>query len=143
MFHEAISSGRALARFREIILLQGGEPRVTENYGLFPQAKHRGDVAARCSGYIQSMETQQIGLALCVIGAGRETVDSEIDPAVGIRFHKKICDRVEPGESLCTVYYNDERRCREAAQRLADSYAYSATPPERPAMVKLTIRGDV
>jgi thymidine phosphorylase len=139
MFRAAIASGRALERFRDVIGLQGGDPRVTEDYSLLPQARHSVELPAPSAGFVQSMDTQKIGLALCILGAGRETVDSEIDPGVGIRFHKKIGDRIDAGDSLCTIYYNDNRRYREARDQLAESYGYSARPVERPLLVKKTI----
>ncbi len=42
-----------------------------------------------------------------LLGAGRARVDSNIDPAVGVILHKKVGDRVEVGEPLCTVLVNE------------------------------------
>ena len=142
MFRAAIASGRALDRFRDIIRLQGGDPGVTEDYSVLPQARNRAELPAASSGFIKSMDTQQIGLALCVLGAGRETVDSVIDPAVGIKIHKKIGDPIDAGESLCTIYYNDDQRFEDAREKLAESYGYSPSPVERPVLVKKIISRD-
>jgi thymidine phosphorylase len=43
-----------------------------------------------------------------LLGAGRARVDSVIDPAVGVILHKKMGDRVDAGEPLCTVLMNDD-----------------------------------
>jgi pyrimidine-nucleoside phosphorylase len=139
IYRKAIESGKALEKFREVIGLQGGDPRVVEDYGALPTAKHRAEVSSATAGFVGAMETEKIGLALCVLGAGRETVDSVIDPAVGVRFHKKIGDAVAAGEALCTVYYNDEERCREARRRLLESYVIAREPAPRPLLVKKTI----
>ncbi len=85
------------------------------------------------------MNTEKIGLALCVLGAGRETVESVIDPAVGVRFHKKIGDSVAEGEPLCTIYYNDDERFREAQRRIAEAYLLAESRVERPALIKKVI----
>jgi pyrimidine-nucleoside phosphorylase len=49
-----------------------------------------------------------------LLGAGRETVDSRIDPAVGLVLHKKVGDPVLAGEPLMTVHVNDRARLDEA-----------------------------
>jgi pyrimidine-nucleoside phosphorylase len=85
------------------------------------------------------METQEIGIAMCVLGAGRDRVDSVIDPAVGMRVHKRIGNAVERGEPLCTLFYNDEGRLREARRLLLDSFSFSATRPEPPPLIKKII----
>jgi thymidine phosphorylase len=82
------------------------------------------------------MDTEKIGIAMSVLGAGRETVDSVIDPAVGMRVQKKIGDPVYAGEPLVTVYYNDASRYEEARRLLAESYDFSDEPAERPALIR-------
>ena len=52
-----------------------------------------------------------------LLGAGRARVDSTIDPAVGVILHKKVGDRVEAGEPLCTLLVNDERGARRRPWR--------------------------
>lgn len=139
LYRETISSGKALDKLREIIGLQGGDPRAIDDYSVLPAARYSAPLAAPAGGYVQSMDTEKIGLALCVLGAGREAVDSVIDPAVGIRFHKKIGAAVSLEEPLCTIYFNDEERCREARRRLLESYIIAPEPGERPVLVKRTL----
>jgi pyrimidine-nucleoside phosphorylase len=140
LYRKTIASGEALAKFREIIQAHGGDPSVVEDYRKLPQARHQESLPSAASGYIQSMETQKIGIAMCVLGAGRERVDSVIDPAVGMRMHKRIGDPVERGEPLCTLFYNDEGRLREARRLLLESFSFSTTRPEPPALVKKIIQ---
>ena len=99
-------------------------------------------LASPAGGFVGAMDTEKIGLALCVLGAGRERVDSAIDPAVGLRFHKKVGDPVAAGDPLCTIYYNDDQRCAEAGRRIVEAYSFSAGPVERPVLIKKTIHGD-
>ena len=56
------------------------------------------------SGYIVSMDTEKCGIASALLGAGRETKESEIDYSAGIILHKKTGDYVEKGQSLATFY---------------------------------------
>ncbi len=139
IYRRTVASGRALAKFREVVALQGGDPRVVEDYSVLPAAKQSAPLASPRSGCVQSMDTEEIGLALCVLGAGRETVDSLIDPAVGVRFHKKIGDEVAEGEPLCTISYNEEERHVEARRRIVESYVIGSAPLDCPRLIKKTI----
>lgn len=136
LYREAIASGRALEKFREIVRFQGGDVAAVDDYSLLPRARYDAPLASPAGGFIRSMDTEKIGIAMSVLGAGREAVDSAIDPAVGMRVQKKIGDHVEAGEPLATVYYNDERRYQEARRRLIESYAFSDKPPQRPSLIK-------
>jgi len=140
LYRKTIASGEALAKFREIIQAHGGDPSVVEDYRKLPKARNQESLPSAASGFIQSMETQKIGIAMCVLGAGRERVDSVIDPAVGMRMHKRIGDPVERGEPLCTLFYNDEGRLREARRLLLESFSFSTTRPKPPALVKKIIQ---
>ncbi len=142
LYRSVISSGEALDRFREIIELQGGDARVTDDPGRLPQSKYKAVVPATASCYIGSMDTEKIGVALCVLGAGREKVGSAIDHAVGVRFNKKVGDRVEAGEPLCVIYYNDEQRYEEARRGLLEAYRFSEEPAPRPTLIQKCILED-
>jgi len=139
LYREMISSGRALDKLREVILLQGGDARIIDEYSLLPQARHQEPLASPRSGYISAIDTEMVGLAMCLLGAGRETVESVIDPAVGMQAHRKIGDFVAAGEPLCTLYYNDEHRHQEARRRITEAYSFSPAPVERPLLLKKTI----
>jgi pyrimidine-nucleoside phosphorylase len=136
---KSLASGAALARFREIIRAHGGTPEVIDDYSLLPAARQSEPLVSPEAGYIEAMDTERIGIAMCVLGAGRERVDSVIDPAVGMRLHKKLGSRVEKGEPLGTLYFNDEARYREACRLLLESYRFSEMQPELPVLIKAVI----
>jgi pyrimidine-nucleoside phosphorylase len=140
IYRSKISSGEALAKFRDIIRFQDGDPSIVEDYDRLPKARYRDPLTSPSSGFVCAIDTQKAGIAMCVLGAGRENVDSPIDPAVGMRVHKKIGDPVRKGEPLCTLYYNDETRLKEARRLLLESYAFSAEQPERPPLIRKVIQ---
>jgi thymidine phosphorylase len=127
---EALASGAGLRRFQQVIERQGGDPRVCDDPGLLPQARERVDVRARAEGRVASIGCRATGHAAMLLGAGRETVDSRVDPAVGIVFHKKVGDRVMAGEPVCTLHVNDRSRLEQAQQMLAEAIRVA---PEAPA----------
>lgn len=122
---QAIQSGQALAKFKELLEIQGGNSQVVEDSDLLPQAKYQIDLPALESGYISSMVADKIGQASMVLGAGRKKLDDQINPAVGLILYKKIGDPVEKGEPLLTIH-SDQVRVEEVKALLYDSIRISS-----------------
>lgn len=104
----AIEDGSALEKFQKVVEAQGGDPRAIDDLSLLPKPKNGHDLPSRESGYVHSLEARPIGVATMILGAGRARVDSIINPAVGVILRKKLGDRVEAGEPLCTIFSDDE-----------------------------------
>ena len=136
---QLISSGRALERFRQMVELQGGDPRVIDDYKRLPQARHTLEVKSVQAGCIASMQCEQIGTACVILGGGREEKEDSVDPAVGIVLHKKVGDRVSAGEPLATIYYNVEDRAVRAKQRIESSIEFSDVAPVKRPLVHQVI----
>jgi pyrimidine-nucleoside phosphorylase len=116
-----LSSGDALEKFRQMIELQGGDARVIDDAKRLPQAQHTMQVVSANSGYLVSMQCEQIGTACVILGGGRERKEDSVDPAVGIVLHKKVGDPVAAGEPLATIYYNAEARAQRARHLIEQS----------------------
>src|SRR5580704_1807968 len=135
---QLISSGNALGRFAQMIELQGGDPRVIDDAKRLPQAQHTLQVASAKSGFITSMQCEQIGTACVILGGGRERKEDSVDPAVGIALHKKVGDRVSGGEPLATIHYNSDAKAQRACQLIEQSCEIGAAPPAaRPLIHKI------
>ncbi len=93
---------------------QGGDPAVCEDAGRLPRARATVEIRSEARGHVTRIACAAIGHAAMVLGAGRETVDSAIDPAVGILLHKKVGDAVSAGEPLATLHVNDPGRLEDA-----------------------------
>jgi pyrimidine-nucleoside phosphorylase len=124
-----ISSGKALERFRQMIALQGGDPRVIDDPKRLPQAQHTTQTVSARAGYVSSMQCEQIGTACVILGGGREKKEDSVDPAVGIVLHKKVGDKVEAGEPLATIYYNAEAKAQHARRLIEQSCEITDAPP--------------
>jgi len=130
---DALASGAGLRKLQEIIELQGGDPRVCDDYSLLPRARETVDLKAEVDGRVTRIGCRAAGQAAMLLGAGRETVDSRIDPAVGIVFHKKVGDLVIPGEPLLTLHVNDRSRLDEALALLRGTiHLGPESPPAMP-----------
>lgn len=135
-----LNNGRGLAKFREMVTQQGGNPAVVDNPDMLPRAKYREEIAAPRDGFIEMAHALEIGLCGVALGAGRENVDSVIDMAVGFTVNKKIGDPVRTGESLITVHYNDREKMEFIRERLVNSYRIGLKPVKKPPMIHKVIK---
>ncbi len=126
---EMISSGRALAKFCEVIRLQGGDASVVDDTRRLPQARHKTEVRSPGTGFVARIECRQVGVASVALGGGRERKEDSIDPAVGLVVHRKIGDAVASDEPLCTLHYNSDARLDEARRLIEQSYSIEPRAP--------------
>lgn len=117
---EAIKSGQALEKMKTFIAAQGGDPEVVDHPDRLPQAKYTFEVTADQSGYIETMNANEIGVAAMMLGAGHATKESELDLAVGLVLHKKIGDQVQAGDNLATIYA-DTQDIQEVATKIEEN----------------------
>ena len=124
-----IATGRAKEKFKQGIRLQGGDDRVIDEPDRLVTGRSNVDVASPASGYISGTDCERFGIALAMLGGGREKKEDAIDHAVGLQFHKRIGDRVEKGEPLATIRYNADARLAEAKTLIAQNYFIAQEPP--------------
>lgn len=136
---QALASGEGLKRFRQVIELQGGDPAVCDDTSRLPRARRTVEVAAGAAGVVTRIGCSAIGHAGMLLGAGRETVDSAIDPAVGLVLHKKVGDAVARGEPLATLHVNDEARLGDAEGLVRSAITIGATAPAPTPLVRQVI----
>lgn len=139
MLRETIDDGSAVSKFREFVIAQGGNGEVVDNYELLPKARIKKEILAEENGFIERIETQEIGMVSLILGGGRETKESVIDPGVGIILNKKKGDRIESGDVIATLYGNDEKKTELAVQKLIDAISISKTPVTEETLVKWVV----
>lgn len=105
---EALESGAALEKFKEMIRNQGGDAAVVDHPERLLTAKYEFDLPALQEGVVTKIVANEVGVAAMLLGAGRKTKEDRIDYAVGLKLHKKVGDPVAEGESLLTIYANSE-----------------------------------
>lgn len=141
LVQEMIASGKALERFRECIRLQGGDARVTEDASLLPVAKNKAEITSPRSGYLVGTACRDLGIALAMLGGGREKKEDQIDHGVGLEFHKRIGDRMQAGEKLVTIQYNSDAKLAEAKELLGASFAIGTEAPKGRPLIRRIIGG--
>lgn len=103
-----IDNGAAVEKFKTFLSNQGGDASVVDDPSKLPTAKYTFELPAKQSGVVSELVANEIGIASMMLGAGRQTKEDDIDLAVGLVLHKKIGDKVSEGESLLTIYANQE-----------------------------------
>ena len=139
---EMVASGKALAKFREMIRLQGGDTGVLDQTPRLASAKFKSDFKAACAGFVTAIQCEQVGPASLRLGGGRNKMDDLIDPLAGLELHKKTGDAVAAGESIATIYCNDAAKLPEASRILSAAYCIGSKPvTENRSLVKKVIAG--
>jgi pyrimidine-nucleoside phosphorylase/thymidine phosphorylase len=114
----AVADGSALERFRRVIAAQGGDPRVCDDPdAVLPRAAQSEPVRAERSGFITRLRAWPVGQASMLLGAGRKTVDSRIDPAAGIILHRKVGDSVAAGDTVAELLFQSPHAAAVPAAR--------------------------
>lgn len=123
---QVIENGAAYKKFLEMVKIQGGDVSMIEDYGQLPTAKQVVPLKADKDGYISSIQCEEIGLAAMMLGAGRETKESVIDMAVGLKLVKHVGDQIKSGETIAELHLNPDIDNSKAIERLRN--AISITP---------------
>jgi pyrimidine-nucleoside phosphorylase len=134
-----LATGTAKEKFREGIRLQGGDDRIVDEPERLPGARCHAEVHSSSSGFITGTNCEQFGIALAMLGGGREKKEDKIDPGVGLEFHKRIGDRVEKGETLATIHYNADTKLAEAKNLIASSYTVGETAPSPRPLIRRVV----
>lgn len=128
LVEKAVYSGKALEKFREMIERQGGNPEVTNDYGIFGKAQFAFEVKSNCEGYISHLNTEQIGKVSVVLGAGRETKESNINMTAGIKLCKKTGEWVNSGDTLGILFTDNSKAAAEAEKLFGSSFTFQKEP---------------
>lgn len=126
MLQTVIDNGQALEKFKTFLANQGGDASIVDEPSKLPSAEYQYELPAKKSGVVSDMVANEIGIASMMLGAGRQTKEDEIDLAVGLVLHKKVGDVVEAGESLLTIYAN-QNDVEQVKQKLYENITISET----------------
>ncbi|MBH00223.1 MAG: thymidine phosphorylase [Solibacterales bacterium] len=127
---ELLTDGSALAKFTAVIAAQGGDAEVLTDFQRLPNATGEQIITSPRTGFISRINADDIGQAASMLGAGRDSMDDDIDHAVGVVLQCKVGDQVAEGSRLCALYYTDETNVQEAVQLVEDAFRLSASQPE-------------
>ncbi|BAP86404.1 pyrimidine nucleoside phosphorylase [Paucilactobacillus hokkaidonensis JCM 18461] len=108
LLKQTVTDGSALKKFTQMIEMQGGDTAVIDHPEIMPQAKYHIDIKAQSDGYVTQITADEMGIASMQLGGGRAAKEDQLDYSVGLVLHHKIGDKIKRGDSLVTVYSNQE-----------------------------------
>jgi pyrimidine-nucleoside phosphorylase len=127
---DILARGAGLAKFRELVVAQGGDPTYVDDPDRLPVADCVASVGALSDGYLAEMRANEIGMAVVGLGGGRERKGEAIDHSVGVVMHVRVGDRVDKSQPLFTVYASQQDQLVEARERIVDALTWSPEPVE-------------
>lgn len=139
---DALDTGSAWNTFRKWITAQGGDGAVCDDPALMKRSSIIREVRAPRDGYIVHMNTEKIGEAAVVLGAGRTRKEDDIDPAAGLRILKKTGDFVQAGDVLAYLHTESEKSFREGESRYLDAIEFGESAPETMPLISRVIRAE-
>lgn len=125
-------NGKAWSRFKDMVKVQGGDLTCMDSY---PEAKHSVNVLSTQCGWVESINSMEIGLIGVLLGAGRKTVDEAVDFSSGVEIYSRPGMQVKECDVLATIYTERAAVLEIAVKRVQSAYAFSLEKPELPPLV--------
>lgn len=125
---KSIADGSALAKFRQLVIAQGGDALYVDDPDKLPKASLVEVVNAPRSGYLEQVQARAVGEASVALGAGRAKKGDPLDYAVGFVIHHKVGDKIKKGEPLFTVHASDQKKLEEAVASVSAAHVFEDHP---------------
>jgi pyrimidine-nucleoside phosphorylase len=135
MAQELLQTGKPLERFRCMIVAQGGSVDWLDGKNALHRAACRYEVKSPTAGFLHAIDCEQVGWAVQRSGAGRTAPGEVVSAHAGVETHKKIGDPVAAGETIFTVFVEQEERLEAVAAILERCYTLSAAAPVPPPLI--------
>jgi thymidine phosphorylase len=124
---EHLRNGKALEKFYEMVEAQGGNVEIVKDVKKYHMADHILKVKATEGGFVGGIDALAVGNACVDLGAGRKTVEQNVDFMAGVMLRKKCGDAVEVGETLAEVHTNlGGTEAKAAASRVLAAFTVSS-----------------
>jgi len=125
-----IENGTVAKKMKEWISAQGGNSEVVDDPNLLTISKNKKEIYAENDGYIFNFDTEKIGIASMMLGAGRATKEDVIDLSVGLEVHVKFGDKIKKGDKIVTLYYSDNSDLKESEKTIKNAIKISDKKPD-------------
>ncbi len=132
---ELIQSGKALEKFKDIIISQNGDASIIEDYTKLPQANIKYEVKSTKDGFVHNIDAMKIAKACKNLGAGREKKSDSIDYSAGIYLTQKTSEPVQKGETIAVIYTNKQETIKDAENLILSAYEITNKPEKRKSLI--------
>jgi pyrimidine-nucleoside phosphorylase len=125
LMREMLSTGKAAAKFKQLIKAQGGDPLVVDDPNRLALAPVIQPVLANRDGWIQKIDCRALGIIAMKLGAGRKVLEDIIKPDVGLRVLSKVGEHVKKGAVLAEIYARSREDVFEVEREIEQCYHWS------------------
>ena len=139
---ELVQSGKALEKFKELIIAQGGDVSVVDNYDKFELPVYKVECESKKSGYVHNIDAYKIAYGCKILGAGRDRKTDPIDYSVGIYLNKKSGEEVNCGDVLYTIYSNNPDKTKLAQKYCDEAFSINESKPSHSNLIYKIIRAE-
>jgi len=136
LLDKSLSDGSALDKLADFISAQGGNREDVYDPDNLPKAKLSKDFIADDDCYVSAIMSEEVGIASLLLGGGRRSKEDVIDLSVGIYLDRKVGEKCSKGDTIATLYGNDEKKLDEAYKRLVGAYSFSKEPVKKNKLIK-------
>ncbi|MFV9505581.1 MAG: pyrimidine-nucleoside phosphorylase [Oscillochloridaceae bacterium umkhey_bin13] len=136
---EALADGRAWAKFRAMVVGQGGDPAFIDQPERLPVAPVQIDLPAPHAGIVAAIDGTALGLSVNALGGGRAQKDDVINPAVGLTLKAKVGSQVYLGQPLLTIHAASMAEVEQVAPILLAAYTIGDQPVTPPPLIEEVI----
>ncbi len=125
----SLASGEALVRFDRMVAALGGPLGFSENSQThLPRAPVVREVLSPMAGFVSSIDTRALGLAVVQLGGGRARPEDDIDLSVGLDQIARLGRKVEAGDPFCRVHAPNESAMNHVCDMIRQSIIVSEEP---------------
>ncbi|MEG1472699.1 MAG: thymidine phosphorylase [Christensenella sp.] len=132
MAEQALDSGAAFRKFRDMVAAHGGDTEFTDHTEKFPRAKYSREICAKENGFVHAFQTEKCGMASMALGAGRENKEEQLDYTAGICLCKEYGEVVKKGDVLARLYTSRENTLEHAEELLREGICIGEKPKVLP-----------
>ncbi len=126
----AFESGAAAEKFGKMVAGLGGPNDYVEKMEAYlPRAAIVEEVYLDQSGFINTIDARNIGMAVVELGGGRRRSSDKIDYAVGLDWLAGIGQFVDENQPVARIHAQDTATLNIAKQRVLNSFKLSDTAP--------------
>lgn len=137
---EKIRNGSVFEKFLDIVKAQGGDTSYIINHEKYPKSSYSKIIKSPLNGYLNSVNTFQLGIAALELGAGRMKKEDKIDPKAGIVFHFKIGDKIKKGDVIAEIFSDNKKSILNIEKKFNSMVEISNKKVTPPKLIKQIIK---
>jgi pyrimidine-nucleoside phosphorylase len=127
---EKIVEGKALEKLKKIIEAQKGNSKIIDDYSFLPQARNRMEILSPKNCFIHKIMMKQICSICAELETGSEKASGSSDHSPGLLIFRKIGEKVEKGETLAEVHFNQVKSVSWLKKQSQKVFSFSEKPPD-------------